>query len=176
MGGIGLEHQRSSENQYEPDDLHRVGRDGWDRNVIAARARRTAGTASTAARRELWTPDYRTPMQDNLLWVYEGQTQFWGWVLAARSGLQPKDIVLGAIANSAGYYSVQPGRAWRSVEDTTHDPIINARRPQPYTSLNRGEDYYSEGMLVWLEADQIIREGTGGAQRARRFRARRSSA
>src|SRR5690606_7591845 len=66
--------------------------------------------------------------------------------------------------NSAGFYSVQPGRAWRSVEDTTFDPIIDARRPQPYSSLNRNEDYYSEGLLVWLEADQIIREGTGGAK------------
>ena len=103
----------------------------WDRNVVAhelshswdGKYRRPAG---------LWTPDYRQPMQDNLLWVYEGQDQFWGWVLAARSGLQPKDIVLGALANSAGLYSVQPGRAWRSVEDTTFDPIIDARRPQPY--------------------------------------------
>src|SRR5690606_1433421 len=50
----------------------------------------------------------------------------------------------------------------RSVEDTTHDPIVNARRPLPFSSLNRNEDYYSEGMLVWLEADQIIRDGTRG--------------
>jgi len=103
-------------------------------------------------------------MQGNLLWMYEGQDQFWGYVLAARSGLQPKAVVLGALANSAGFYSVQPGRAWRSVEDTTFDPIIDARRPQPYSSLNRNEDYYSEGLLVWLEADQIIREGTRGAK------------
>jgi predicted metalloprotease with PDZ domain len=73
-------------------------------------------------------------------------------------------MVLGALANSAGFYSVQPGREWRSVEDTTFDPIIDKRRPQPYSSLNRNEDYYSEGMLVWLEADQIIREGTRGAK------------
>jgi predicted metalloprotease with PDZ domain len=123
----------------------------------------------------LWTPDYRQPMQDNLLWMYEGQDQFWGCVLAARSGLQPKDIVLGALASFAGFYSVQPGRAWRSVEDTTFDPIIDKRRPQPYQSLNRNEDYYSEGMLVWLEADQIIREGTAGGKGLDDF-ARRSSA
>ena len=49
-----------------------------------------------------------------------------------------------------------PTRAWRSVEDTTFDPIIDKRRPQPFQTLNRLEDYYSEGMLVWLEADQII--------------------
>ena len=163
LGGIGLEHQRSSENTYEPDTLIEWDKMAWDRNVVAhelvhswnGKYRRPA---------EMWTPDYRQPMQNNLLWLYEGQTQFWGQVLAARSGLQPKDIVLGALANSAGNYSVQPGRAWRSVEDTTHDPIVNARRPLPYSSLSRSEDYYSEGMLVWLEADQIIREGTGGAR------------
>jgi len=163
LGGIGLEHLRSSENDYDPEAFIKWDDYAWDRNVVAhelghswnGKYRRPAG---------LWTPDYRQPMTNNLLWMYEGQDQFWGWVLAARSGLQPKEIVLGAMANSAGLYSVQPGRAWRSVEDTTFDPIISKRRPQPYQTLNRNEDYYSEGMLVWLEADQIIREGTGGAR------------
>jgi predicted metalloprotease with PDZ domain len=161
MGGIGLEHHRSSENDYDPENFIKWDEMGWDRNVVAhelshswdGKYRRPAA---------LWTPDYRQPMQDNLLWVYEGQDQFWGQVLAARSGLQPKDVVLGMMANSAGFYSVQPGRAWRSVEDTTFDPIINARQPRPYGSMNRDEDYYSEGMLLWLEADQVIREGTAG--------------
>jgi predicted metalloprotease with PDZ domain len=103
-------------------------------------------------------------MQDSLLWVYEGQDQFWGHVLSARSGTQTKADVLGEIANSAGYYSIQAGREWRSVEDTTNDPIFEYRRPQPYDDLSRNEDYYNEGMLVWLEVDQIIRRGTGGAK------------
>jgi predicted metalloprotease with PDZ domain len=101
-------------------------------------------------------------MQDNLLWVYEGQTQFWGLVLAARSGVQSKENVLGQFANYAGMFTYEPGRAWRSVEDTTHDPIIANRRPKPFASLDRNEDYYTEGALVWLEADQIIRQGTAG--------------
>jgi len=163
LGGIGLEHHRSSENTYEPNSFVDWDTMAHDRNVIShelvhswnGKYRRPEG---------IWTPDYREPMRDNLLWMYEGQTQFWGWVLAARSGMQPKDFILGAMATSAGYYSEQPGRAWRSVEDTTHDPIINSRAPRPYTSIHRDEDYYSEGALVWLEADQIIREGTGGAK------------
>ena len=163
MGGIGLEHQRSSENQYDPTDFIEWDKQAYDRNVISHEFMH-AWNGKYRRPAKLWTPDYRQPMQDNLLWVYEGQTQFWGWVLAARSGVQPKDIVLGALANSAGYYSVQPGRAWRSVEDTTHDPIIAARRPLPYPSLSRSEEYYSEGMLVWLEAEQVIREGTRGAK------------
>lgn len=164
MGGIGLEHQRSSENQWEPDSIVKWDEMDWDHNVVAhelvhawnGKYRRPEG---------LWTADYRIPMQNSLLWLYEGQTQFWGNVLAARSGLQKKETVLGAFAAAAATYSEgQPGRAWRSVEDTTLDPIINARRPIPYASLQRSEDYYVEGALVWLEADQIIRKGTGGAK------------
>jgi predicted metalloprotease with PDZ domain len=163
LGGIGLEHQRSNESDFNPTDFIEWDKMAWDRNVSAhelvhswnGKYRRPEG---------LWTPDYRQPMRGNLLWVYEGQTQFWGWVLAARSGIQPKDVVLGSLANQAGYYSTQAGRAWRSVEDTTADPITTARKPLPYSSLSRSEDYYSEGMLVWLEADQIIREGTRGAK------------
>jgi predicted metalloprotease with PDZ domain len=71
-------------------------------------------------------------------------------------------MVLGQIANWAGGFSEQPGRQWRSVEDTTQDPIFAARKPKPFPSLTRNEDYYTEGALVWLEADQIIRAGTAG--------------
>jgi len=164
LGSIGLEHHRSSENQYEPKSWIEWDRMDWDHNVIPhefvhswnGKFRRPA---------DLWTPDYHTPMQGSLLWVYEGQTQFWGYVLAARSGVQAKDTVLGMFANAAANYSEgQPGRAWRSVEDTTNDPVINKRRPLPYGSLTRSEDYYTEGALAWLEADQIIRAGTRGAR------------
>ena len=71
-------------------------------------------------------------------------------------------MVLAELANYAGTFSQWPGREWRSVEDTTHDPIMDARRPKPFASITRNEDYYTEGALVWLEADQIIRGGTGG--------------
>src|SRR5262249_38734596 len=77
-------------------------------------------------------------------------------------GVQAKDTVLGMLATQAGFYSEEPGRDWRSVEDTTHDPVFAARKPKPYASLARGEDYYNEGALIWLEADQIIRAGTQG--------------
>lgn len=163
MGGIGLEHLRSSENSHKSDTLIKWAAMDFDRGVIPhelthswnGKYRRPAG---------LWSPDYRQPMRNNLLWVYEGQSQFWGYVLAARSGVQSKATVLGMLATAAGYYSIQPGRAWRSLEDTTHDPIANARRALPYSSFSRSEDYYTEGLLIWLEVDQVIREGTGGAK------------
>jgi predicted metalloprotease with PDZ domain len=71
-------------------------------------------------------------MRDSLLWVYEGQTQFWGNILAARSGLMPAEDVLQELARTAAYYDTQPGRAWRPLIDTTNDPIIQGRRPQPW--------------------------------------------
>ena len=161
LGGIGLEHHRSSENSMEPRSFIDWAGLDWNRNVIPHEfVHSWNGKFRRPAR--LWTPDYRQPMQDNLLWVYEGQTQFWGMVLAARSGVQSRQAVLGMMASSAGMFSQWPGREWRSVEDTTHDPIVAARRPKPFVSMARSEDYYTEGALVWLAADQIIRAGTQG--------------
>lgn len=161
LGDIGLEHHRSSENQMSPTAWSDWATMDWDRNVLPhelshswdGKFRRPAG---------LWTPDYRQPMRNDLLWVYEGQNQFWGYVLAARSGVQAKDVVLGMLASNAAAFVDSPGRAWRSVLDTTRDPVIAARKPKPYASLTRGEDYYTEGALIWLEADQLIRAGTRG--------------
>jgi predicted metalloprotease with PDZ domain len=102
------------------------------------------------------------PMQNSLLWVYEGQTQFWGNVLSARSGMMPREDVLAELARTAAYYDILPGRSWRPLVDTTNDPIVQGRRPQPWPSQMRSEDYYSEGMLIWLDVDSIIRERTGG--------------
>lgn len=161
MGGIGLEHHRSSENQYEPRTLVDWAAGDWDRNVVPHELSHSwDGKFRRPAK--LWTPDYRVPMQDNLLWVYEGQNQFWGLVLAARSGVQSKEQVLGQFANYAGSFTQYPGREWRSVEDTTHDPIIANRKAKPFSSLARNEEYYTEGALIWLEAEAIIRDGTGG--------------
>jgi predicted metalloprotease with PDZ domain len=163
LGPIGLEHHRSSENQLEPEAFLKWDEYDWDRGLLPHELAH-AWNGKFRRPATLWTPDYRQPMRGNLLWVYEGQTQFWGLVHAARSGLQSKDTVLGQLANWAGNFSEQPGRIWRSVEDTTQDPIVAARKPKPYASLTRNEDYYTEGALVWLEADQIIRDGTRGAR------------
>ncbi|OYW50611.1 MAG: peptidase M61 [Novosphingobium sp. 28-62-57] len=160
IGGIGLEHHRSSENQLEPDAFIAWDKQEWDRNLLPHEyAHSWSGKFRRPAR--LWTPDYRQPMQGDLLWTYEGQDQFWGLVLAGRSGMQGKDMVLGMLAAWAGGYTQQPGREWRSVEDTGFDPVFGARKPKPFASLARSEDYYTEGALVWLEIDQILREGTG---------------
>jgi predicted metalloprotease with PDZ domain len=163
IGGIGLEHHRSSENQVENDAFTAWEKNEYDRGILPHEYSHSWwGKFRRPAR--LWTPDYRQPMQGDLLWAYEGLDQFWGLVLAARSGLQGRDVVLGQLAAWAGNYSTLPGRQWRSIEDTGSDPIFAARKAKPFPSLSRGEDYYTEGALVWLEADQIIRAGSGGTR------------
>lgn len=165
MGGIGLEHHRSSENQVEPGYFKKWS-DGealLDRNLLPHEF--THSWDGKFRRPDLlWTPDFNVPMQDNLLWVYEGQTQFWGYVLGARSGLFTKQETLDAYAHIAGKLDTTRGREWRPMEDTTHDPIISARRPKGWSSWQRSEDYYNEGLMIWLEADAIIRKQTRGAK------------
>ncbi|KGM54027.1 peptidase M61 [Lysobacter arseniciresistens ZS79] len=162
MGGNGLEHHRSSENGVKPGYFTE-----WEASVAArdllphefvhswnGKFRRPAGLA---------TPDFHTPMVDSLLWVYEGQTQYWGMVLAARSGLWEQQDALDALALVAATYADdRPGLSWRTVQDTTHDPIIAARRPQPYRSHQLSEDYYNAGALVWLAVDAKLRELSNG--------------
>jgi predicted metalloprotease with PDZ domain len=161
LGGIGLEHHRSSENTRETDYFTE-----WEDNMSERGLLPHEFTHSWNGKfrrpATMWTPDYSTPMRDNLLWVYEGQTSFWDLVLGARSGLQSKEMVLGEWAKYAGFYAEQPGRTWRSVEDTTHDPIFGARKPKPFASQSRGEDYYNESSLIWLDADMIIRQLSKG--------------
>jgi len=159
LGGIGLEHHRSSENSSSPDYFTK-----WDEGETLRGLLPHEFTHSWNGKyrrpAKLWTPDFRTPMQGNLLWVYEGQTSFWDLVLAGRSGMQSKDMILSEWATNAAYYSVQPGRDWRSVEDTTLDPVIAGRKARAFPSATRTEDYYNEGSLMWLEADMIIRQAT----------------
>ncbi|THD75122.1 MAG: M61 family peptidase [Phenylobacterium sp.] len=162
LGGIGLEHHRSSEDGTRPDYFTDWAKNAPARNLLP---HEYTHSWNGKFRRpfDLWTPNLNVPMQDSLLWVYEGQTQYWGYVLGARSGLVTKQETLDALAMTAATYSTgRPGRSWRSVEDTTNDPIIANRRAQAWTSWQRSEDYYSEGQLVWLDADTLIRERTGG--------------
>ena len=161
MGGIGLEHHRSSENGVNREYFTEWDKGPGRRNLLPhemthswnGKFRRPAGN---------WTPNFNTAMNDDLLWVYEGQTQFWGYVLGARSGLFSKQETLDALASIAANLDERAGRQWRPLRDTTNDPVISARRPKGWTSWQRSEDYYNEGMLVWLEADTIIRKASRG--------------
>jgi predicted metalloprotease with PDZ domain len=107
-----------------------------------------------------WTPCFHHPIRNSLMWVYEGQTQYWDRVLCARSGLWSKEIARQALAEIAATHHVRSGSRWRPMSDTTRDPIIAERSPLPWPSWQRSEDYYTEGALVWLDIDTRIRELT----------------
>jgi len=161
LGGIGLEHQRSSENSVDTKYFTDPTATLADRDLL--------GHEYTHSWNGKWrrpadqmVANFNEPLQNSLLWVYEGQTQYWGLILTARAGLMSKDEALGVLAMAAAQFDTAPGRQWRALQDTTNDPIIQQRRPQPWPSVQRSEDYYREGSLIWLDADTLIRQKTNG--------------
>jgi predicted metalloprotease with PDZ domain len=162
MGGVGLEHHRSSENGVGRDYFTDPKKSAPDRDLLPheythswnGKFRRPA---------DLWSPDFDVlPERDSLLWVYEGQTQYWGGVLAARSGILSAAQVRDYLALEAAEMQNEAGRSWRDLEDTTNDPILNMRRPLAWRNWQREEDYYLEGALMWLDADALIRRKSAG--------------
>lgn len=163
MGSIGLEHHRSSENGVNPGYFTDWNSGPGERNLLPHEFTHSwDGKYRRGA--DLFTPDFRTPMRNSLLWVYEGQTQFWGYVLQARSGLVSKQDTLDAYADIAAALDAREGRQWRPLIDTTNDPVITARRPKGWVSWQRSEDYYNEGLLVWMEVDSMLRKQSGGTR------------
>jgi predicted metalloprotease with PDZ domain len=161
VGGVGLEHHQSSEDGQPSNYLTDWPNGILDRDLLGheythswnGKFRRPA---------DLWTPNFNVPMRDDLLWVYEGMTEYWGNVLTARAGMrtpeQTRDIFARIVAN----FAISPGRDWRPLVDTTNQPIISQRHPVSWVSYQRPEDYYMEGALIWLDADTKIRELTNG--------------
>jgi predicted metalloprotease with PDZ domain len=161
VGGHGLEHHESNDSAAAgrtllDDDLHLVFADlvphefahSWN-----GKYRRPAGLA---------TPDYQEPMVGDLLWVYEGFTEYLGTLLAARSGLWSPAQYREALAHTAAELDHRTGRNWRPLEDTARSvQILRMTGPQ-WSSWRRGLDYYPEGELIWLEVDATIRQQTHG--------------
>jgi predicted metalloprotease with PDZ domain len=110
----------------------------------------------------LTTPDYQAPMKGDLLWVYEGLTQYYGTILSARSGLWTPEKLQENIAYVAAYLNERPGRAWRNLQDTAIAAQLLYGARAEGSSWRRGVDYYDEGTMIWLEADTIIRRESKG--------------
>lgn len=161
LGGIGLEHQRSSENTRSPGYFTE-----WDKWAAARDLLPHEYTHSWNGKfrrpADLWTPNFNVPMQGSLLWVYEGQTEYWGTVLAARAGLLTAEQARDDLALvAANYADNRPGFAWRNLQDTTNDPVVAHRRPLPYRNYQMSEEYYSGGLMLWLAVDAKLRELSG---------------
>ncbi len=161
VGGHGLEHHESNdsveaERALLDPDLHMLYADlvphefthSWN-----GKYRRPAGLA---------TPNYQEPMIGDLLWVYEGLTQYLGTVLAARSGLWTDEQYREALAGTAAALDHRAGRTWRPLEDTARSVQTLRMMGSQWQSWRRGLDYYPEGELIWLEVDAIIRQQTHG--------------
>jgi predicted metalloprotease with PDZ domain len=157
----GVEHHRSSFDGVFADYFTE-----WDKSasVHSLLAHEFAHSWNGKFRRpaDLWTANYNVPMRDSLLWVYEGQTEYWGSVLAARAALWTRQQALDDLAMVTARYQAEPGRIWRSLQDTTDQPIIQYNTPLAWRSWQRGADYYDVGSLIWLDADTLIREQSRG--------------
>lgn len=162
LTGIGLEHHQSSENGVGTGYFSDWEGTASDRDLLPHEFEHSwNGKFRRPA--DLWTPGFEVPMHGQLLWVYEGMTEFWGVVLAARSGLWSPEFTLGVLAQYAATYDqARQGRAWRNLADTTNQPILAYSAAQSYPSWQRGKDYYTEGLLLWLDVDTRIRELTRG--------------
>ncbi|PMB68514.1 hypothetical protein BM221_005093 [Beauveria bassiana] len=108
--------------------------------------------------------DFTAPLDDTLLWVYEGLTQYYGLVLAARSGLSAPSTIKTKLALAIANMQCQSGRGWRSTEDTAIGVPLKVGGSSEWGSYVRGFDYYDEGVLLWLDADTLIRERSHGAK------------
>lgn len=172
LGGIGVEHHRSSENGVDTGYFTDWEKGPGRRNLLPHEFTHSWNGKHRRGADQI-VPDYRTPLRNSMLWVYEGQTQFWGYVLQARSGLVSVADTIDQMALIAATLDERPARTWRPLADTVNDPIITPRAPKGWTSWQRAEDYYNEGMLIWLEADGMIRQMSGGKRGlddfARRF-------
>jgi predicted metalloprotease with PDZ domain len=158
---FGLEHHESSDDRgpermlIEPDMLkswayllpHEMVH-SWN-----GKYRRPAGLA---------TPDYQQPMKTELLWVYEGLTEYLGEILTARSGLWNATNYTQFLALDAAMLDHRRGRDWRPLVDTTDAAHLLYNSRGEGESWRRGTDFYPEGSLIWLEADVTIRQLTKG--------------
>ena len=157
----GLEHHQSSDNGIEKKGISDPKLAWLNADLLPhefthswnGKYRRPAGLA---------TPDYATPMKGELLWVYEGMTQYWGVVLAARTAMLSPQVYRDRLAFRAATLDLQAGRAWRNLEDTAVAAQILRGGTTHWEDWRREQDYYYEGELIWLDADTTIRQLTQG--------------
>ena len=157
LSGNGLEHHQSSEDGADPDYFTNWD-DGAPNRDLLAHEYTHSWNGKFRRPADLWTPSFNVPMGDSLLWVYEGQTQYWGYVLTARSGMWTSEQFRDALAMvAANYDRNRVGFQWRTLEDTTNDPTAAHRAGLPYRSWQMSEEYYSGGQMMWLAVDAKIR-------------------
>jgi predicted metalloprotease with PDZ domain len=159
-GSEGLEHGQSSDNGVGEkgfaDDAHQLAE-----SDLLSHEFTHSWNGKYRRPYNLYQTDFEKMQQGSLLWVYEGMTQYLGNVLAARSGLKSQAQYRDILALSAAQLDNRPGREWRSTEDTAIAASILRGGNPAWSNWKRGQDYYQEGELLWLDADTLIRKLTG---------------
>jgi predicted metalloprotease with PDZ domain len=161
LGFAGLEHHECSDNRMKEGTLSAEGGVPMFVYLLAheyfhswnGKHRRPAG---------MITDDYQQPQRTELIWVYEGLTEYYGMVLAARSGAWKPEQFQQAIAANVDAMRHRVGRSWRSLRDVSISAPLAYNAPDTYGSLRRGTDFYEEGALLWLDVDVTIRNLTDG--------------
>jgi predicted metalloprotease with PDZ domain len=163
VGGHGLEHHESNdsvagERTFLDPNLHMLYAGLVPHEFVHSwngKYRRPAGLA---------TPNYQEPMIGDLLWVYEGLTEYLGELLAERSGLLTDEQYRESLAETAAMLDHRTGRTWRPLQDTARSVQTLRMMGSQWQSWRRSLDYYPEGELIWLEVDAIIRHQTQGGR------------
>jgi predicted metalloprotease with PDZ domain len=157
----GLEHHESSDNGAAEDMFSNPGSHNLEADLLPhefvhswnGKYRRPAGLA---------TANYQEPMKGNLLWVYEGLTDYLGNLLAARIGLRSPDQFRENLAYTAAMLDHRAGRTWRPLQDTATSVQNLYASGTEWSNWRRSADYYPEGYLIWLEVDTLIRQKSNG--------------
>jgi len=165
LGFEGIEHHQSSDNRSAErslidDDLRHSGA------VTGLLPHEYAHSWNGKYRRPigLATGNYDSPMRGELLWVYEGLTQYLGMVLGARSGLASLNDARDEWADAAAWLQTRKGREWRPLADTAVAAQIGYTQAREWRPRTRATDFYTESAMLWLEADTLIRSTTHGAR------------
>jgi len=163
VSGKGLEHHQSSEDGSRANYFTDWGA-GVSGRALLPHEYTHSWNGKFRRPADLWTPNFNVPMRNDLLWVYEGLTDYYGNVLTARSGMRTPEQARDVFAQIAAAFEISPGRTWRSLQDTTNEPIASSHGaiPQAWPSWQRSYDYYPESDLIWLDADTKIRELSDG--------------
>ena len=160
-GGGGVEHLEEGENNLPARYFNNTEEQLDNRDLIGHEFVH-AWNGRWREPADLWSPTFNQPVGGSLLWVYEGQTEFWGRVLAARAGLRDRQQTLDKLAMDAATVADRAGRSWKNLEDSTNDAIYMAGHHVSWRDWQRREDYYPEGVILWLDVDARLRELTHG--------------
>ena len=159
--GGGVEHQESTEINLPATYFKDAGTQLLMANLMVHEFAH-AWNGRTRQPADLWQPNLNLPVGGSLLWLYEGQSEFWATVMTPRFGLQTARQSMDALAVEAAKAVARPGRQWKSLQDSTIDALYMPGKAASWRDWQRREDYYGEGVLLWLDVDMILREQSGG--------------